>query len=113
MHGSSPQRAREGDKAMRSGESSVTALSGTDVHVWFLEAPEAASDARAERCAALLSAEERARMGRFHFAGDRRRYLFAHALVRMTLSRYAPGTPPARWRFRTNATGGPDVPPEN
>jgi 4'-phosphopantetheinyl transferase len=98
---------------MRSGESSVTALGSADVHVWLLEAPEAASAERAERCAALLSADERARMGRFHFAGDRRRYLFAHALVRTTLSRYAPATPPARWRFRENAHGRPELSPED
>jgi 4'-phosphopantetheinyl transferase len=75
----------------------------------LLEAPEDAPPARVERCAALLDAGERARMGRFHAAADARRYLFAHALARTTLTRYAPETPPAGWRFRTNEHGRPEI----
>ena len=89
------------------------ALGREDVDVWILDAPEDADSVRdsvrIERCTALLSADELARMARFRFAADRLRYLFAHALVRTTLSRYAPRTPPARWRFRVNAYGRPEI----
>jgi 4'-phosphopantetheinyl transferase len=82
------------------------------VHVWVLRAPEDASADDVARAQALLSAEERARMARFRFAPDRLRYLFAHALVRVTLSRHAPATPPADWRFVANAYGRPEVAPD-
>jgi 4'-phosphopantetheinyl transferase len=85
------------------------ALGREDVDVWILGAPEDADAFRIERCTALLSADELERMARFRFAADRLRYLFAHALVRTTLSRYAPRTPPARWRFRANAYGRPEI----
>jgi 4'-phosphopantetheinyl transferase len=89
----------------------LSALGAADVHVWVLEAPEDAAPERARLAEALLSADERARMERFHFAADARRFLFAHALARTTLSRYAPGTPPERWRFRTNNYGRPEIAP--
>jgi 4'-phosphopantetheinyl transferase len=82
------------------------------VHVWLLDAPEDASAARAARCEAMLDDAERARMARYHFEADRRRYLFAHALVRTTLSRYAPGTPPDGWRFMTTKHGRPELAPD-
>jgi 4'-phosphopantetheinyl transferase len=56
----------------------------------------------------LLSDEERARQQRFHFADDRKRYLVTRALVRTTLSRYAP-VKPAAWTFQTNAYGRPGI----
>ena len=77
--------------------------------MWLLEAPEDADHERVERGAALLDAEERARLARLRFAPDKLRYLFAHALVRTTLSRYAPETAPARWRFLTNEHGRPEI----
>jgi 4'-phosphopantetheinyl transferase len=90
----------------------VSPLGGEDVHVWWLRSPEDASAERAERCEALLSPDERARMTRYRFPADRRRYLFAHALVRTTLSRYAPETPPERWRFRANDHGRLEIAPD-
>jgi 4'-phosphopantetheinyl transferase len=84
-------------------------LGPRDVRVWLLRAPEDAGAERARRCEAILAPNELARMKRFRFETDRRRYLFAHALVRYTLSRYAPATPPERWRFETNEYGRPQV----
>jgi 4'-phosphopantetheinyl transferase len=84
-------------------------LGPRDVRVWLLRAPEDAGPEDARRCEALLSPDELARMRRFRFGTDRRRYLFAHALVRHTLSRYAPDMPPVRWRFETNEHGRPHV----
>jgi 4'-phosphopantetheinyl transferase len=84
-------------------------LGPRDVRVWILRAPENAGVEQARRCEAILSPDELARMKRFRFETDRRRYLFAHALVRHTLSRYAPHTPPAGWRFETNGYGRPHI----
>ncbi|WP_407051575.1 4'-phosphopantetheinyl transferase family protein [Methyloraptor flagellatus] len=57
---------------------------------------------------ALLDDEERAVHARFLIEPPRRLYLAAHALVRLTLSRYA-DVPPAAWRFARNDYGRPHV----
>jgi len=79
------------------------------VHVWLLGAPEEADDARATRALALLDADERARLSRLRDGADARRYLFAHALARTMLTRYAPEVPPEGWRFRLGAHGRPEI----
>jgi 4'-phosphopantetheinyl transferase len=56
----------------------------------------------------LLSAGERAKQLRFHFARDQRRYLVTRALVRTVLSRYAPVTP-QQWIFSVGPRGRPDI----
>jgi 4'-phosphopantetheinyl transferase len=94
---------------MQESPDSDKPLGARDVRVWVLRAPEDASAEQARRCEKILSPEELARMRRFKFEADRRRYLFAHALVRQTLSRYAPETPPDRWHFETNAYGRPHI----
>jgi 4'-phosphopantetheinyl transferase len=99
MHGSSPERP----------PGPAEKIGARDVYVWLLAAPEDADDARAERAAALLDDGERARMARFRDARDVRRYLFAHALARTTLTRYAPHVPPAGWRFRVGPHGRPEI----
>jgi 4'-phosphopantetheinyl transferase len=79
------------------------------VDIWLLAAPEDAPEGGVGRAAAWLDDEERARMERYRDAADRSRYLFAHALVRATLSRYAPETAPPAWRFRLGAHGRPEI----
>jgi 4'-phosphopantetheinyl transferase len=106
MHGSSPERPPGPDRP--DGPRS-SPLGEADVDVWLLAAPEDAGAERVARCAALLDAGEHARMARFRAAADRARYLFAHALVRATLSRYAPETRPAAWRFHVGAHGRPEI----
>lgn len=58
--------------------------------------------------AAALSADERERAGRFHFAADRLRYVFAHAVLRDVLSRYL-SCPACEVRFARNRFGKPFV----
>lgn len=58
----------------------------------------------------LLNQEEHERYQRFHFDRDRLIYLAAHALVRMTLARYAP-CPPEQWQFVQGAQGKPEIVP--
>jgi 4'-phosphopantetheinyl transferase len=85
-------------------------LAAAEVHVWTA-VPDRVGDATARaRCEAMLSADERARMQRFHFAHDRDTYLVAHALVRTALSRYADCAPSA-WMFTANAYGRPEIAP--
>ncbi|HVU51595.1 MAG TPA: 4'-phosphopantetheinyl transferase superfamily protein [Polyangia bacterium] len=84
-------------------------MGAAEVHLWLLAAPEEADEGRAARALALLDADERARMSRFHAPEDARRYLFAHALARTALTRYAPEVPPERWRFRAGAHGRPEI----
>jgi 4'-phosphopantetheinyl transferase len=84
-------------------------MGAADVHVWLLAAPEDADDARTERALALLDPGERARAGRLRDRHDARRYVFAHALARTTLTWYAPDVPPARWRFGVGEHGRPEI----
>lgn len=57
---------------------------------------------------ALMTPEERARHDRFVGEGDRALFLATRALVRTTLSRYAP-VAPGDWRFGTHARGKPHI----
>ena len=57
------------------------------LHLWNVPLDLAESSIR--RCEALLSADERARAGRFIRPCDRRRYIVAHAALRLLLGRYA------------------------
>jgi 4'-phosphopantetheinyl transferase len=85
-------------------------LSRSDVHLW-LTAPERVMESGLiGSYDALMTAEERARQQRFHFEKDRRDCLITRALVRTTLSRYAP-VPPAAWAFGQNQYGRPHLMP--
>jgi len=59
---------------------------------------------------ALLSAEERTRHGRLHFARDRAAFLLAHALLRSLLSELIGGEP-ASHRFEAGPHGKPALAP--
>lgn len=84
-------------------------LPADEVHLWYLlpdlHPPPPSLLAAYE---ALLAPAERARQGRYRFEHSRREYLLTRALVRATLSRYAP-VEPAAWTFRENEYGRPEV----
>jgi 4'-phosphopantetheinyl transferase len=61
---------------------------------------------------ALLSPEERAARERLRAPHLPRQYLVTRGLLRMLLSAYAPGTPPAEWRFTTTEHGKPALAPQ-
>ncbi|HUQ06603.1 MAG TPA: 4'-phosphopantetheinyl transferase superfamily protein [Kofleriaceae bacterium] len=84
-------------------------LGPVDVHVW-LTWTDSVDPTDSARCLVLLSADERARHDRFHFDRDRHVYRVAHALLRTTLSRYAP-IAPSDWRFVTTSHGRPELVP--
>jgi 4'-phosphopantetheinyl transferase len=78
------------------------------VHVDLLHTDNPAALARLDAYRTMLSQEELDRMARFVFDRDRRAFLLTRALVRTTLSRYAPVTPPD-WRFMANVHGRPEI----
>jgi 4'-phosphopantetheinyl transferase len=79
-----------------------------EVHVWLVEPEQIEEPRLLEAYLGLLSPEEREKQRRFHFERHQRQYLVSHALVRLTLSRYAPVEPRA-WSFVTNEYGCPRV----
>jgi len=57
----------------------------------------------------MLSPEEKRRAERFVFERHRRQFVFAHGLLRVALSSFAPGVDPADWCFTANEHGRPFV----
>jgi 4'-phosphopantetheinyl transferase len=82
----------------------VIAVPDADVHIWWLSLESAEPDV--ERAGLLLSAEERARAGRYHFARDRRRFVLARAFLRTLLAEYT-GEKPDRVSLRYSPAGKP------
>ncbi len=60
-------------------------------------------------CTELLCPGETQRAARLTSDRRRREYVFAHALVRAALSRFAPEVPPEAWRFATDRYGRPFI----
>jgi len=79
-------------------------LSPDAVHVWrgVLDLPAPS----VTRSAALLSPEEQATASRFHFAGDRRRFIVAHGMLRSVVGAYL-ATEPSALRFDRRPGGKP------
>ena len=84
-------------------------LAGRHAHLWWIRPDTIGDPAELARCRALLTDDEREKTDRFRFARDRQTCLITRVLVRTTLSRYC-DVPPARWRFRTNDHGRPEMP---
>lgn len=83
-------------------------LAPGEVHLWLSYYDRFADTGLPDGYHALLTDEERAQMARFYFERDRLRYRVTRALVRSTLSRYAP-VAAAEWRFVTNDYGRPAI----
>ncbi len=78
---------------------------GALVDVLFVDVA-AIADGDWPSLAALLDDSEKARAARFSFEADRRAYVAAHALLRVSLSKQA-HVAPADWRFETTPHGKP------
>jgi 4'-phosphopantetheinyl transferase len=78
-----------------------------DLHVGLLDAIDTPQAYGA--CLATLSPEERQRAERFSFSRHRRQYVFAHGLLRLSLSDFTPDVDPADWSFTTDRYGRPFV----
>lgn len=84
-------------------------LPSDEIHLHITDDPAITDPDLLAGYEALLSAEERVRRDRFHFARHRHQFLVARALIRTTLTRYCLNVPPADWRFETNDYGRPHV----
>ena len=80
----------------------------SQAHVWLARPEVAHCPERRQQYEDVLSASERERYSLFHFEHNRLEYLVAHALVRNTLSRYAP-IEPRDWSFKYNRYGRPEI----
>lgn len=82
------------------------ALGAADAHVWmaWLDAPEEVL----QQWQQVISTEERERMNRFLRPEDRRRFLAAHAILRLLLARYVQ-VPPEELRFGKDTFGKPHL----
>src|SRR5215510_9882537 len=82
-----------------------TSLTPNSVHVWY-RFTDQLDDGDLNAALSILTADERARHGRFVREDDRRDYAAAHALLRNSLSRYG-NLEPRAWQFQTGAYGKP------
>ena len=80
------------------------------VHLWWLRTDREVAEEVLERCGRLLSAEEQVRESQFVFKPDRLRYRLSHAMLRRTLSLYAP-VAPQDWIFTAGPQGKPAIAP--
>jgi 4'-phosphopantetheinyl transferase len=86
----------------------VALLPEGEAHVWLAKPGELQEPKQRERCLALLGPDERERYQRIRLDASRREFLAAHALGRLTLSRYAP-VQPEDWTFSTGERGRPEI----
>lgn len=83
-------------------------LDEADIHLWLCHQRDGVDACLRRRYLALLAAEERARYDSITRDAVRRCFLLSRALLRTTLSHYAP-VAPADWEFCTNAHGKPEI----
>jgi 4'-phosphopantetheinyl transferase len=78
------------------------------VDLWFTSLDRVHDESLLTHYRGLLTSEERQQEKRFYFERDQHSYLVTRALVRTTLSRYAP-VPAAQWMFQASAHGRPEI----
>jgi 4'-phosphopantetheinyl transferase len=86
----------------------VEFLSEDEAHVWLASPDGIREPTLLERYLALLGSQERERHGRLRRKQSRQEFLVAHALARVTLSRYAL-VPPEAWSFSFGEHGRPEI----
>lgn len=86
------------------------ALKPPEVHIWHSDIRTTAFDE--PTFCKLLSADEIARMERFHFEDDRRNFLFCRGMLRILLASYL-GASPAELLFTYSAHGKPSLAPSS
>ncbi|HEX8190448.1 MAG TPA: 4'-phosphopantetheinyl transferase superfamily protein [Pyrinomonadaceae bacterium] len=83
-------------------------LGATEVHLWYVLTGRNPEPRMLTLLRSVLTPDERDACDRFLFDKDRHQYLFAHAMLRGVLSRYAP-VRCADWRFAALEYGKPRV----
>jgi 4'-phosphopantetheinyl transferase len=84
------------------------AAPGDRIDLWYVFEERAGLPGLLRRYRSLLAPEEVERQARLVRERDRRLFLISRALVRTTLSRYAPVDPGA-WRFAAGEQGKPEI----
>ena len=84
-------------------------MSGERINLYFglldaVDTPQAH-----EACFSTLSSAEKQRAECFVFERHRRQYIFAHGLLRVALSSFAPQVKPSDWCFAANSHGRPFI----
>ncbi|MES2741955.1 MAG: 4'-phosphopantetheinyl transferase superfamily protein [Pseudomonadota bacterium] len=79
------------------------------LHLWIARDDAIVEPTLLDRYRGWLTAQESERMARFMFHKNRHQYLITRALLRATLSLYAPSLAPARWTFASNEWGKPSI----
>jgi len=87
-------------------ENDANELDEKSVHLWRISIDDYSQEI--SEYEHLLSEDERAWAGRFHFEADRRRYLISHGVLRTILGSYL-NREPKSIRFRTNEAGKPEI----
>ena len=83
-------------------------LQSDQAHVWYAYSDEMLSLGYEDECRSYLSPDEIDRGERFHNINDMRLYLFAHAFLRVSLSRYC-SVKPEEWIFGKGEYGRPYI----
>jgi 4'-phosphopantetheinyl transferase len=86
----------------------VEALPEGEAHLWVADPDGLRDSSSYQRYLAVLGPKERERHRRLLREHSRREFLLAHALARLTLSRYAP-VPPEAWSFSRGEYGRPEI----
>jgi 4'-phosphopantetheinyl transferase len=86
----------------------IEELPADECHLWIAKMGSTLPADRVVSYQALLTAEEDRRYRAFYYDRHRHLYLLTRAVARTTLSRYR-AVEPARWRFRENAWGKPEI----
>lgn len=87
---------------------SLLELRADGIDLWLLHSDAIDDDGLVDSYRSMLTDDERAQEARFHTTQLRRQYVLTRALVRSTLSRYAPVAPES-WQFVRNAYGRPEL----
>jgi 4'-phosphopantetheinyl transferase len=83
-------------------------LGDAEVHVWGIDPQQVDDAALLRRYESILSPDEHERRLRLRLERLRHDYLVAHALLRVSLSRYA-DVAPRDWTFRRSRHGRPEI----
>jgi len=79
------------------------------VHIWLVDPTTVTDTQLLDHYHQLLTPDEHERWVRYRFDKDKHQHLVTRALLRHTLSLYAPQLAPADWRFVLNSHGKPAV----
>ena len=86
----------------------LRSLKTNQIDIWYTFPSQIQDSYLLKAYESLLSTAEKERMQRFRFTRDRHQFLITRALIRTTLSRYAP-IAPEKWAFYTNDYGKPNI----